>query len=205
VWAGRDETAGGTWLGVNAHGLLAAITNRRNGPDAANDPALPSRGGLCLGVLRQPSPTAAQSFAAEALAAHRYNPFNLLCASPSDGWVTTWRGDSYVLMPGPHVVTNRGDVDDESQICVQRALGFVAQLDVPSLALGDLFTRLGLLCADTSEPEPICRPDGPRGTVSSSLVALHPDGSLAAYWHANGPPSEVKYAPVVTALDSAVP
>src|SRR5262245_42382684 len=62
VWAGRDEKAGGTWLGVNAHGLLVAITNRREGE---NDPSFPSRGALCLDVLRQPGPAAAATLLAE--------------------------------------------------------------------------------------------------------------------------------------------
>jgi uncharacterized protein with NRDE domain len=40
IWAGRDDVAGGTWLGVNAAGLLAAVTNR---PEAKLDAARRSR------------------------------------------------------------------------------------------------------------------------------------------------------------------
>src|SRR5919204_447819 len=29
IWGGRDTRAGGTWLGVNAHGLVIGLTNRR--------------------------------------------------------------------------------------------------------------------------------------------------------------------------------
>src|SRR5215813_3419785 len=32
VVAGRDPVAGGTWFGVNEHGLVAAVTNRRRSP-----------------------------------------------------------------------------------------------------------------------------------------------------------------------------
>src|SRR5437764_9101163 len=123
LWAGRDEVAGSTWLGVNRSGLLAAITNRRDG---VNDPSLPSRGALCLGVLRQPSPAVASEFVGKQLMAQRYNAFNLMCASPAEGWVSNWRGDRWALSPGPHVLTNRGDVDDLAQPSVQRARSAVA-------------------------------------------------------------------------------
>src|SRR5262245_1245085 len=82
IWAERDEVASGTWLGVNDRGLLAAVTNRRDG---ALDPSRPSRGILCLDVLRQPSPEAARTLIVDLLAARAYNPFNLLCTSPTSG------------------------------------------------------------------------------------------------------------------------
>ena len=34
VFAGQDQIAGGTWLGVNGHGVVVAITNRRARRDA---------------------------------------------------------------------------------------------------------------------------------------------------------------------------
>jgi uncharacterized protein with NRDE domain len=193
LWAGRDEVAGGTWLGVNHLGVLGAITNRRDGE---NDPSFPSRGALCLDVLRQESPAMAAALVAERLATQRYNPFNLLCVNPTDGWVMNWRGARWELKPGVHVVTNRGDLDDMAQPSVERALSAVASLEVAELTLIELLDALGRICADTTEPDPICKPGGPRGTVSSSLIALHNDGSIAAYHHADGPPSEHVYAPV---------
>jgi hypothetical protein len=62
--------------------------------------------------------------------------------------------------------------------------------------LDHLLAQLGRLCANTRGRAPICRPTGERGTVSSSLIALTPQGQIAAYWHANGPPSEIPYEPV---------
>ncbi len=44
VFAGRDRTAGGTWLAVSRRGV-AALTNVRTG---RRDPAAPSRGALSL-------------------------------------------------------------------------------------------------------------------------------------------------------------
>jgi uncharacterized protein with NRDE domain len=190
IWAGRDEVAGGTWLGVNERGVLAAITNRRDGP---LDPARPSRGALCLGVLRQPSPVAARSLVAEALAAQAYNPFNLLWADGREGWVGTWRGDLRPLIPGAHVLTSAGDLDAADLPKVQRARELLSRVDLTTPALDALLRQLGRLCADTNGADPMCRPTGPYGTVSSSLIALRADGTVAAYWHADGPPSDGPY------------
>jgi uncharacterized protein with NRDE domain len=203
IWAGRDEVAGGTWLGVNDRGVVAAITNRRevdpiSRRPAAPDPARPSRGGLCLSVLGQPSTDEAALALAAALAARRYNPFNLLCADAGGGWVATWRGDRRALGPGAHLITNRGEVDDRSLPVVARALALLEAIDLDA-PLGDLLAALGALCADAVGPDPICRLGGDRGTVSSSLIALDAGRRLAAYWHADGPPAEVAYRPVAPA------
>src|SRR5688572_9665433 len=89
IWAGRDELAGGTWLGVNATGLLAAVTNR---PAASRDANRRSRGLLCLDTLRCDSPRSARSFFVAEFSRRRFNPFNLLCANHVAGWVGTWQG-----------------------------------------------------------------------------------------------------------------
>lgn len=193
LWAGRDERKGGTWLGVNSAGLIAAVTNRLD--DAVGD-GLPSRGLLCRGVLRQPSPRAAHAFWAETMAAHRYNPFNLLCASPLEGWVGSWRGDTRALSPGAHVLSNRGDLDDRALPSVARAFRRLDALDLTTPALDELLRGLAGLCADTTPPHPMCRVGGAHGTVSSSLIALEADGAVAAYWYADGPPSEYRYEPL---------
>jgi hypothetical protein len=187
LWAGRDEVAGGTWLGVNERGMVVAITNRRDG---TVDAELPSRGMLCLEVLRQPGPAEGQVYVHDALASSHYNPFNLVCAGPRDGWSMTWRGDARRLGVGAHVVTNHGDSDDAMLPEVERGLAYVAELDVWTTPLHGLLELLAALCRDTRGPNPICRAGGDRGTVSSSLIAVRVDGSLAAYWHADGPPSD---------------
>jgi len=193
IWAGEDDVAGGTWLGVNTTGLVAAITNRVGGPV---DRALPSRGQLCLAVLRQPGLPAARATIEADLAVRGYNPFNLLVSTVDEGWVTTWRGTSRALSRGAHVVTNHGDLDNSSDPAVPRALEAIGQLGVADQELDPLLHALGQLCSDTREPNPICRPEGDRGTVSSSLIALDTNGAIAAYWHADGPPTSHQYKPV---------
>lgn len=51
VLAGRDLEAGGTWLGVTAHGRFAALTNYADG--AGPSASRPSRGALVSGFLRE--------------------------------------------------------------------------------------------------------------------------------------------------------
>lgn len=202
IWAGRDELAGGTWLGVSETGMVVAVTNRRA---STTDPGAPSRGGLCLGALRQPDIRAARRYVEQALAQWRFNPFNLICADVREAWVASWRGDIRPLDAGVHVVVSQGDIDDDSLPRVRRAHRMVRALDL-TLPLPELLHALGRICADRTRPDPICRPHGPRGTVSSSLIAVNAGGRPVAYWHAEGPPCLVPYAPVAdleTPIDAA--
>jgi uncharacterized protein with NRDE domain len=199
VWAGRDELAGGTWLGVNATGLVAAVTNRPLA-GGGRDATLRSRGLLCLDILRCDSPSSARSFFVDELSARSHNPFNLLCASPSDAWVGTWQGEIRDLAPGVHTVSNFGDVDDDSIPVVREARNRIESLNLASPDIDELLGGLGRIAARTDQPFPLCRVGGDYGTVSSSLVAVNSNGTLAAYWHAPGPPSEFAYAPVNLAL-----
>ena len=74
IWAGQDELAGGTWLGVGEAGRLAAITNYRT-TQATNELAQ-SRGHLVRDFLCA-SHSAADYAAHVAQNASAYNPFNL--------------------------------------------------------------------------------------------------------------------------------
>ena len=104
ILAGRDLSAGGTWLGVSRSGRFAALTNYR---DPANNRAdARTRGELVLDALR--SHTRADAFGA-AVHARRadYNPFNLLI---HDGdalaIVESAAGSARTLPPGIHALSN---------------------------------------------------------------------------------------------------
>src|SRR5262245_54870150 len=86
VFAGQDHSAGGTWFGVNEHGIVVGLLNRRqaDGPD----PTRRSRGLLCLEMLQTRSPAQA----AERLRdtpADAYNGFNMLVADARHAFVAT--------------------------------------------------------------------------------------------------------------------
>lgn len=73
--AGRDEEAGGTWLGVNRDGRFALVTNVR-APTERN-PHAPSRGALVVAAL-QAGDDVRPWLAATAQRTQTYNGFNLL-------------------------------------------------------------------------------------------------------------------------------
>lgn len=74
MWAGKDQRAGGTWLGVTHTGRFAAITNYRT-PDPARANAA-SRGELVAQFLASDLPS--HDFVARLTTNFsNYNPFNL--------------------------------------------------------------------------------------------------------------------------------
>ena len=202
VWAGRDELAGGTWLGVNATGLLAAVTNR---PADSRDTTLRSRGLLCLDTLRviRQGRHGRSSLMSSPVDGSTHSIFS--ARIHVEGWVGTWQGDIRDLTPGVHVVSNYGDVDDDTLPIVREVRDRIASLDVASPVIEDLLGSLGRVCALADPPFPLCHAGGDYGTVSSSLVAVKADGTVAAYWHAPGPPSEVAYSPVDLSPDASQP
>ena len=83
VVAGRDELAGGSWLGINDFGVAAGVLNRFGSLGPA--PGQRSRGELVLEALDHADARAA----AEALAAlepKAYRTFNLIIADNSDAF-----------------------------------------------------------------------------------------------------------------------
>ena len=193
IWAGRDEVARGTWLGVNERGLVVAVTNRRS---EGNDPTAPSRGGLCFGALLQPNAAAARAYVGDELARHRFNPFNLIAVDQTQAWVATSEAKLTELTAGIHIIVSQGDVDDVRLARVRRGKRLAERLQLPGLALPELLAGLATLCANCTAPDPICRPGGTRGTVSSSIVAVDHASTIAAYWHAPGPPCTHGYQPI---------
>lgn len=104
--APRDELRGGTWLGVNEHGLLTAITNRFG---EARNAEKRSRGELVLIALTQPrAATAAEKICS--LDPADFNPYHLVIADAAGAHVVWSDGhDAHgeELEPGVHVLTER--------------------------------------------------------------------------------------------------
>lgn len=76
---GRDEEAGGTWLGINRRGRVAMLTNVRS-PEKSNLHA-PSRGLIALSALQSTGPL--QQWVQESeRVAQNFNGYNLLLSEP---------------------------------------------------------------------------------------------------------------------------
>lgn len=109
VVGGRDEVAGGTWLAVNEHGVVAGLTNRPM--EGGRDPAKRSRGELPL-LAAVPGHTGrvAASLVA-AIEGDDYNPCWMLVGDRQGLWAVEVGGPGRQaverLPPGVHILENR--------------------------------------------------------------------------------------------------
>jgi uncharacterized protein with NRDE domain len=188
--AGTDPVAGGTWFGVNARGVLVAVTNRRK---QRIPPQPRSRGLLARDLLTLTTAKAAAEAATRELDSGRYQGCNVICADAADA-VVIQGGDwlrVQLLPPGLHVVANR-DVNDEADPRVCYALSWLHQRRYAGAA--HCLLALRELCAQTgADGPPMCLHGETRGTVSSTVVALRDPASHGTYLHAQGPPDRTPY------------
>ncbi len=207
VIAGMDEEAGGTWMGVNDDGLVAAVLNRPGslGPAAGKR----SRGELPLEAL---SHSEAKQ-AAEALAhldGRAYRSFNLVIADALDAFWLRSTGDTAtieasIIAPGTSMIT-ANDMNDRSSMRISRYLPMFKAAEVPDPDNNDWSAWSSLLASRTSDDE-----DSGRGamtvgsgmgfgTVCSSMIALPgPDrfGEKPKWLFAEGPPDQAPFVPVL--------
>lgn len=100
VTAGLDELAGGSWLGVNDHGLVAGILNRMGSLGPA--PGQRTRGELVLEALDHADAVGA-AHALSGLNPVAYRPFNMVVADNRDAYWLRNLG-----MPAPNGGPNSG-------------------------------------------------------------------------------------------------
>ncbi len=104
LFAGQDEQAGGTWLGVTSEGRFAALTNHRD--PAALRANAPSRGALVPHFLARECDLDA-AFGELSRSARHFNGFNLLMFDGSSlGVFESRRAAGRVIDPGVHALSN---------------------------------------------------------------------------------------------------
>lgn len=191
IIAGVDPVAGGSWLGINEHGLLIAVTNRRK----AELPAEPrSRGLLVRDLLASRTAREAGEQAIRALDKGNYLGCNLLVADRER--VTVIHAADWLrvrpLPPGIHVLT-ASDVNDETDGRIGYSLWWLNQRDYKTGA--DCIAALKDLCSQSgaSGGPPICLRAQDRGTVSSSLIAVRQPFAKSELWHAQGSPDKTPH------------
>ncbi len=192
VVCGIDRRAGGTWLGVNQHGLFCAVSNRRK-KDLPAEPR--SRGLLCRELLELRTAKEASVYAAKELSRGIYAGANYVCI---DGrYAAVVHGGNTVevveLTPGLHVLSD-GNVDDPRDPrheFVRRMLTLhtldsaVTFLAVASRVFGrkvDDEGRRGVVLSGVES-----------GTVSSTLLSLPRKIQHAVYQYAPGPPCDCAF------------
>lgn len=218
IVAGQDQTAGGSWLGLNDSGLVAAVLNGENalGPAAGRR----SRGELVLDALDH-ADAAAAADALMDLDPAAWRPFNLVLADNRDAFFLTNRPDED---------DSRGERPRMRRLEIPAGVSMVTASDLNDIGSSPRQRLYLPLFRAAAEPDPdqpppdgwgrwiellSCRiwdtPEaGPRGamnivtdvgfgTSSSSLIALPsiPRLGTPPLWHfAPGRPDTVPYARV---------
>lgn len=190
ILAPRDKRAGGMWLGVNASGLFAALTNRScESPDLSRR----SRGLLVVDALSATSAAEAAK-RTECLATDAYNPFNLFLADGETAHVVSYAGkpERVDLGPGAHVVGNVHPSDVTPKIERQRA----QVEDAARIPEARLLDRLADVCRDHEGEDALsatCVHAGAYGTCSSTLLRLGAELRGGELRHLEGAPCTSEY------------
>ncbi len=200
VIAGRDRAAGGTWLGINRHGVIAAILNRQGslGPDATRR----SRGELPLLALAEPTAEAAAA-RIRALDAGHFRTFNMVLADRAGAIFLRGLGAGHPepipLREGRFMVTAH-DPNDISGERIAAHLPGLTDAPLPDPASADWAGWTSLLCRDFPTGAEMNIPPGGNGlpgfgTVSSALIALPAQG-VPIFRFAPGRPDRTSFADI---------
>ena len=178
VVAGLDQQAGGSWLGLNDHGLIAGIMNRPQslGPAAGKR----SRGELVLDALDHADAREAAAALAE-LDPEAYRPFNLILADNTEAFWVRHAGariDAAAVPPGLSMLTAHDLNDAAGSRRIAHFLPLFRAAPAPDPAAGDWRAWQALLGSrdfaaggSRYDAMTIQGEDG-FATLSSALIAL---------------------------------
>lgn len=207
VIAGMDHQGGGSWFGINDHGVVAVVTNRMGtlGPQADKR----SRGELVLEALDHAEAAQAAAALAE-LNPQAYRGFNLFIGDPQSAHWLRHSGDhqpvqSRAVAPGLHLLT-AGDLDDRSVPRIRTWLPRFAAAAAPDPDADQwqpweelLAARVAPDSGDDPTQAPTFRLANGFGTVCSQLVAIprYPGhGVKPVFRFAAGAPDVAPFEPV---------
>jgi uncharacterized protein with NRDE domain len=223
IVGGRDERAGGTWLGFSPEGLFVGLTNQRSF-GARNDEAR-SRGELVVDALRSGTFDGVSEYL-RAIDPREFNEFNLLYGdgrrlAAAYGRADTRDVEVESLGDGVHVLCN----DRLDSPAFPKAREAKAHVDsIRSASWDELRPALVSVLSDRSLPDPelleplpdgapfdaevarrlqaICVDTPVYGTVSSTLAAINP-GRVERYAFCDGPPDSAPFDDVTELLRNA--
>ena len=192
VVCGIDRKTGGTWAGVNQHGMFVAAINA---PKRLVSYEPRSRGLLCKDLLSCATAEEAIERAERELTSGNYAGVNFLCVDQRNGGVVYGGSEVGVemLRPGLHLLTSNrlDDREDQRQEYVRRlltlhrldsAVAFLAAASGAFSRTPDVTGKRGVII---SEPR--------FGTTSSMLLSLTERTQKSIMQFANGSPNEVCY------------
>ncbi|MBF0173433.1 MAG: NRDE family protein [Magnetococcales bacterium] len=209
ILAGKDQVAGGSWLGMNDWGVVAVVLNRFG--TLGRQPGKSSRGLLVLQALHHDCDCAraAVGVIESWLTAHDLRPFNLIIADAREAFWIAWRGTKPLattpIPPGLHMLTAH-DLDDVTDPRIQGHLPRFQTCPAPRPESSDWSCWNEILGSSTPVPgsgpeSAMCiQLDSGFATVSSALIALpdpdHPT-RIPQWLFAAGKPDQVQYRPVI--------
>jgi uncharacterized protein with NRDE domain len=199
-FGGADARAEGTWFGVNEHGLIAAVTNRKK----ANVPANPrSRGLLCRDVLSHPTAAEAVDWVQQELAANDYAGFNLIVLTAIASYVIEAADQMLVtrLAPGIYTLGNTA-FNSAEDVRVAAMHAFVANMVNEESEWHAFLRRAQQICAMHGEDgsPALCLHSDHWGTVGSTIVALPNNAPQSEYLYSSGPPCTTPYVDYTSSL-----
>lgn len=193
VVCGIDRRAGGTWFGVNQHGLAATLTNCRKTKDVSLSPT--SRGTLCRELLTCKTAREAAELALDELETDKYEGAHYLVADSDYAAVILGADEPKIvpLEPGLHILSGAGldNYRDETQETVRRMLT-LQTLD-SSVTFLAIASRTFASPPDNSGRRNVVQTGGRIVTVSSALLSLADRIQNAVMLYAPGPPHEIPY------------
>jgi uncharacterized protein with NRDE domain len=192
-FGGSDARAGGTWFGINEHGLVAAITNRKKENVSANPR---SRGLLCRDALGHETAKNAVDWVLGTLSQHEYAGFNLVLVSSAEAWVVEAADSTAAtrLDPGIHSVSN-GPFHSSDNPRVKLAQSLVRRMIDEEPDWRAFVPRAEQICAvhATDNAPGMCLDGENWGTVGSTIAALAANRADAQYHYAPGAPCRTPY------------
>jgi uncharacterized protein with NRDE domain len=212
IYAPIDLHAGGTWLGINECGVLAAVLNRVS--EKPNDaPACPrSRGLLCLDALARHSAAEIREFVMEETQEPRYNKFDLLCMDSKNAFLIHYDNVETIrteeLQAGLHVLVNYESTEpttsetnrkarERSMLRKEKALELLEELQPGKVE--EAIDRLiqvfrnheNGVCQHRTRHDLSERASDEFATRSSTIIAAK--GAPAIFLHTNGSPCTSEY------------
>jgi len=207
VTAGQDLEAGGTWLGVNDAGVVAAVLNRVGSLGPATGKR--TRGDLPLVALAEGDARAAAG-AITALPGRDFRAFNMIVADRRGAVWLRWRDDGAAtgieakpVPEGLHMLTAHDLDDGSASPRVRRHLPLFRAAPVPDPEAGDWAGWSGRLADPGRDSDAVesgaMLIDGPGGfgTVSASLIGLAAPTGHPIWMFAAGRPDKVSFRPVL--------
>jgi uncharacterized protein with NRDE domain len=175
ILGGRDDLAGGTWLAVNQHGVVAGLTNRP--APGGRDLTMRSRGELPLMLAGQRTADEAVAHLLGTVVPGQYNPAWLLVGDRHSLWYVELATDlaptAVPLAPGVHVLENVALGEGSPKADRVRSLILEHQADA-----SPLWAALPTVLADHVLP-----PGAAEATFEDDERSPRPEATLAACVH----------------------